>query len=203
MGSNYQVQSGDSYWDIAKQLWGGDDATINENRKKLQALNDYQALFAGNNLVTGMLDEPRQGSMPDPRGGIGDMGAPRQGSMPDPRGQWGQGVQPESMTDPRGGIGNMGGPVSSSMTDPRGQFGGPVQEPQIEPGGYNIMHLAPHLKPNQQSAPTSFSGPNTMSQMAPPRVSSMPDPFQSPMKMASGAPNMGMLAALIERARGR
>jgi hypothetical protein len=190
MASNYEIQAGDSYWDIAKALYGGDDAAINENRKILQALNEGKALFAGDTLMTGMPEpEPQRASMPDPRGG-----------------------------------GLQGGPVSYSMTEPRGQFGGPTPPPapgpQPAPGGFNIMNLPPEMtpdmQPNMRSAPTSFSSPNTMGQTAPPQASSMPDPrgqfggpqtmrdpFQYPMKMASGAPDMGMLAALIERARGR
>ena len=45
------VQKGDSYWAIAERVWGGSDAQINDNMKRLQALNGNKRLYAGNSVV--------------------------------------------------------------------------------------------------------------------------------------------------------
>ena len=69
MAKKHTIQEGDSYWDIAAKTWGGDTATINENRKKLQALNGGKALFAGDTLVLDDApDGPVSNSKPDPKG---------------------------------------------------------------------------------------------------------------------------------------
>lgn len=119
MAKSYEIKSGDSYWDIAKQLYGGDDAMINENRKKLQAINDGKALFAGDTLIIDGVVEPpapQQASMPDPRGG-GSQGAPMSRSMTEPRGQF-------------------GGPDMAGASDEA-----------INPGGYKILNMPQHLLP--------------------------------------------------------
>lgn len=51
MAKTYTVEKGDSYWDIAASIWGGDDAQINENRKRLQELNGGKRLYAGDTLI--------------------------------------------------------------------------------------------------------------------------------------------------------
>lgn len=69
MAEKHTVEAGDSYWDIAKKKWGGDDATINENRKRLQALNGGKALNPGDTLVLDdKPDAPVSNSKPDPKG---------------------------------------------------------------------------------------------------------------------------------------
>lgn len=69
MAEKHTVESGDSYWDIAKKKWGGDDATVNENRKRLQALNGGKALNPGDTLVLDdKPDGPVSNSKPDPKG---------------------------------------------------------------------------------------------------------------------------------------
>lgn len=50
--SDYRVKKGDSYWNIAKALYGGSEADINANRKRLQKENGGQRLFDGTNLKT-------------------------------------------------------------------------------------------------------------------------------------------------------
>lgn len=69
MAEKHTVEAGDSYWDIAKKKWGGDDATINENRKRLQALNGGKALYAGDTLILDdKPDAPVSNSKPEPKG---------------------------------------------------------------------------------------------------------------------------------------
>lgn len=69
MAKKHTVEEGDSYWDIAAKTWGGDTATINENRKKLQELNGGKALFAGDTLVLDNTpDGPVSNSKPEPKG---------------------------------------------------------------------------------------------------------------------------------------
>lgn len=169
MANKYEIKSGDSYWDIAKQLYGGDDATINENRKRLQALNEGKALFAGDTLVLDDAPEPpranpggadsRRTPAPpaDPFGfvdpsvdGVPPMLRPRpeiaqRSSMPDPRGQGTQGIQRESMTDPRSLFGNIA---------PRPEAQAP------NPGGFNILNLPPNMTPDM--APNAQAGGDPM-----------------------------------------
>ena len=47
---DYVIVSGDSYWAIAEKVFGGDTGTINENMKRLQALNGNKRLFAGDTI---------------------------------------------------------------------------------------------------------------------------------------------------------
>lgn len=69
MAKKHTIEDGDSYWDIAAKTWGGDTATINENRKKLQELNGGKALFAGDTLVLDNTpDGPVSNSKPEPKG---------------------------------------------------------------------------------------------------------------------------------------
>ena len=53
--SQYKIKRGDSYWNIAKSLLGGNasDAAINARRKAIQKLNNGKALFAGGTLNVG------------------------------------------------------------------------------------------------------------------------------------------------------
>jgi nucleoid-associated protein YgaU len=69
MAEKHTIEAGDSYWDIAKKKYGGDDATINENRKRLQALNGGKALNPGDTIVLDdKPDAPTSSSKPDPKG---------------------------------------------------------------------------------------------------------------------------------------
>lgn len=69
MAEKHTIESGDSYWDIAKKKWGGDDNTINENRKRLQELNGGKALYAGDTIkLDDTPDGPVSSSKPEPKG---------------------------------------------------------------------------------------------------------------------------------------
>jgi hypothetical protein len=172
MAKNYEIKSGDSYWDIAKQLYGGDDATINENRKKLQALNEGKALFAGDTLILdnapeppranpGGADERRTPAIPADPFGLSDPSVSGVPPMLRPRPQMGQ---RESMTDPRSLFGQGGQP--QSMTEPRSLFGGPPADPETpSPGGYKILNLPQHLLPVESPSMAPKGDPNADARM--------------------------------------
>lgn len=65
--THYTVQKGDSYWAIAKKLWGGSDATITTNMHKLQEWNGNARLFAGMSIwITPPVKTPSPTPTPAP-----------------------------------------------------------------------------------------------------------------------------------------
>lgn len=61
--ANNVVQKGDGYWHIAQRVWGGDNATIEANMRKLIDLNGNKRLFAGDTVI---LEAPAPTPAPEP-----------------------------------------------------------------------------------------------------------------------------------------
>jgi hypothetical protein len=171
MAKSYEIKSGDSYWDIAKQLYGGDDAMINENRKKLQAINDGKALFAGDTLIIDGVVEPpapQRASMPDPRGG-GLQGAPVSNSMTEPRGQF-------------------GGPDMAGASDEA-----------INPGGYKILNMPQHLLPVESPSMAPKGDPNADARMQALMMLARDRGQEAPAAQGmTGMPNMDQLGKFAQ-----
>ena len=146
MAKKHTIEDGDSYWAIAEKTWGGDAATINENRKRLQELNAGKALFAGDELILDDTpDAPQQSSKPDPKGI-----APKTGAKPGANGPDGarKPILPPRSTSGQGGerFAPKPGPAAPKKT-------GPGIKP---PAG--IFKTPPALKLKGQATPPSTSG---------------------------------------------
>jgi hypothetical protein len=152
MAKEYTIDSGDSYWEIAEKTYGGDLATINANRKRLQELNGNKRLYAGDKIVLDKVEEPRKS---------GDTSETR-------REQGKRSTRPkgDSMTEPKA----IRRAPKTSAPDPKG-IGGATKRTGQAP---KVAPPAGFLKPNDNKAPASIAIKQRLS-MTDPKSVSKPD----------------------------
>jgi hypothetical protein len=147
MAKEYTINEGDSYWDIAEKMYGGDLATINANRKRLQELNAGKRLFPGEKLVIDNTPEPARDS--------GDKSESRREQNKAAR---------SSMTEPK----NVSRERRSSMPDPKG-IGGATKRTGLAP---KVAPPAGFLTPSSKKPPASIALSQRLSMTDPKSVSS-------------------------------